>query len=135
MSKAALVSTLPTHECRQAFVDVAPELLLALLKLPLGGERVGDMLIQFDGLEIPADAKVVRCDVKDSRTIRLTMESKELPPVASRCFIPELEIAYKSQPVAETNAADPYAACKTCAPGGDCDCDGCPHEPKPWAKP
>ncbi len=99
MSKEALLSS---RKVPFASIDVTPELLLDLLRIPPEGIRIGSYILMEDQDEdgIPEDAKALRCGLTENGNIRLLLESCSFASIPEGCPIPQLTPSYyKKEPV------------------------------------
>lgn len=79
MSKLALSK--PVDFRRVKYVDVDPEMILELLKVPLEGIQVGDQFLTVEE-GIPEDGRVQNCYQSNNSMIRFVVESAEFPKMA-----------------------------------------------------
>ena len=84
--------------CRQRFVSISPELILAMLTLPESG-------VVIDGRErvkpqidiIPPSAKAVRCAIDDMGYVNIVIEDESFDEVCEGHRMPQMTPRYSTE--------------------------------------
>jgi len=75
-------------------IEITPEMVLALLKIPETGLVVNGMELKFGGSPIPDSAKALRAGINEYGNIQLLVEDDSFGLVGEGCVIPRLDPIY-----------------------------------------
>ncbi len=84
----------PIQGQRVKYIDVEPQLILDLLKVPPEGKRIDDQLIVMDGDYIPEDAEVSMWCHGDFANVRLVVKSEEFPVLGEGAKMMRMDVVY-----------------------------------------
>ena len=77
-------------------IEIAPEMILELLRVPVGGVRVGSEVIRSVGEAIPNSARVLRAGISDQGNVLLVVEDESFIALGKSCRLPAMNLMYQS---------------------------------------
>lgn len=89
------------NERRLMFLEVDPDFIIDLLKLPPDGQSVGNTWVKVVSDPIPDDARVSRCGISERGLVRIMIASDEFKEVPDGAVVPQLSPMYSSELIVE----------------------------------
>lgn len=94
--KEALAKDFPR---KQKLIEIAPEMILELLRVPVGGIQVGSEVIRSVGDEIPASARVLRAGISEQGDVLLVVEDESFDALGKECRIPRMNLKWSAEKI------------------------------------